>query len=67
MSKSAAKASPAAKAVDPLVEMHRAALTKLRNMSPEQLFNVAVSAGIYTQDGKLTPPYRERGRNRTSK
>jgi hypothetical protein len=61
MSKSAAKKGAAAKTVDPVVRMHQAAIAKLRDMSSKQLFNVAVSAGIYTQDGKLTPPYRERG------
>ena len=33
-------------------------LTKMRNMSPDELFDLAVRAGIYTEDGKLTRPYR---------
>ena len=28
-------------------------------MSTKELFQIAVRAGIYTEDGQLTPPYRD--------
>lgn len=33
------------------------ALAKLRAMTPDQIFQTAVHAGIYTPDGQLTEPY----------
>jgi hypothetical protein len=30
----------------------------VRKMTTEELFDIAVAAGIYTRDGKLTPMYR---------
>lgn len=30
----------------------------VRKMSVQELFELAVAAGIYTRDGKLTPMYR---------
>jgi len=30
----------------------------VRKMSTEELFDIAVAAGIYTRDGKLTPRYQ---------
>jgi hypothetical protein len=35
-----------------------AELAELQKLSVEELFQVAVRAGIYTQDGQLTPPCR---------
>ena len=32
---------------------------EMRKMTPAELFALAVRAGIYTKDGKLTPPYRD--------
>jgi hypothetical protein len=37
----------------------REALEDLQRMSVEELFALAVRAGIYTKDGQLTPPYRD--------
>lgn len=37
---------------------HPRALARLRAMSPEEIFQSAVAAGIYTPDGQLTAPYR---------
>lgn len=31
---------------------------KLEQMTPEEVFALSVRAGIYTEDGELTPPYR---------
>ena len=36
----------------------RRILAKLSKLSPREVFELAVRAGIYTPDGKLTPPYR---------
>jgi hypothetical protein len=35
-----------------------AAQRKLENMTPKELFQLAVDAGIYNSDGSLTKPYR---------
>jgi hypothetical protein len=37
----------------------RRVLAEMRKMTPAELFALAVRAGIYTKDGKLTPPYRD--------
>lgn len=37
---------------------HARAMARLRIMSPEEIFQSAVAAGIYTPDGQLTAPYR---------
>jgi len=37
----------------------RLVLQKLGTMSQKKLFEVAVRAGIYTESGKLTKPYRD--------
>lgn len=34
-------------------------LADLKKMSPEELFQLAVDAGIYTEDGELTEPYKD--------
>jgi len=31
----------------------------MQQLSIEELFQLAVRAGIYTEDGELTPPYRD--------
>lgn len=36
----------------------RRILAETANMSVEEIFALAVEAGIYTEDGELTPPYR---------
>ena len=37
----------------------RAVLARMSKMSAEELFALAVRAGIYTPQGKLTRPYRD--------
>lgn len=40
---------------------------KLKKMTPKQALELAVRAGIYTQDGKLTPEYGGSASRRRSK
>jgi len=40
-------------------EVHKRIMRKIRGMSREQLFQTLVDAGIYTQDGELTEPYKD--------
>jgi hypothetical protein len=44
--------------LDEMTRRRRRALAELQAMSCEELFAVAVRAGIYTPEGDLTPPYR---------
>lgn len=44
--------------LDEMTRRRRRALVKLEQMSMEERFALAVRAGIYTEDGELTPPYR---------
>lgn len=50
---------PEAPGHDEETRIRRRALAKLRALSPEERFQLAVRAGIYTPDGQLTPPYRD--------
>ncbi len=45
--------------VDASLAAVRRATAKLGKMSPDEIFSLAVRAGIYTKDGRLTPPYRD--------
>ena len=47
--------------LDPASARRREALRGLKQMSVEELFAVAVRAGIYNPDGTLTEPYRDDG------
>ena len=47
--------------LDPTSKARSEALAEMRKMTPQQLFELAVRAGIYTKDGMLTPPYRDDG------
>jgi hypothetical protein len=49
---------PDAPGLDERTRARRRSLAKMRAMSVEELFALAVRAGIYTEDGELTPPYR---------
>ena len=40
-------------------QVRRKVLAKMGKMSPGELFGLAVRAGIYTEKGKLTRPYRD--------
>ena len=45
--------------VDAGTQVRRKVLAKMGKMSPGELFKLAVRAGIYTEKGKLTRPYRD--------
>ena len=50
---------PDAPGLDEDTRQRRQALAEMQKMSVEELFQLAVRAGIYTEDGQLTPPYRD--------
>jgi len=50
---------PEAPGLDEDTRRRRRALAELQKLSLDELFRVAVRAGIYTEDGELTPPYRD--------
>jgi hypothetical protein len=50
---------PDAPGLDEDSRRRRRALAEMQEMSSDELFALAVRAGIYTHDGKLTPPYRQ--------
>ncbi len=52
---------PDAPGLDDETRSRRRALAELGSMTPDELFEVAVRAGIYTKDGELTAPYRDDG------
>jgi hypothetical protein len=49
---------PEAPGLDEMTRKRRRVLASLQAMSVGELFKVAVRAGIYTKDGKLTKHYR---------
>jgi hypothetical protein len=49
---------PEAPGLDEMTRLRRRALARLEAMSPAEVFQLAVDAGIYTKDGKLTKHYR---------
>lgn len=40
-------------------KVHARIMADLERMTPEQIFQTAVRAGIYTPDGRLTEHYRD--------
>lgn len=50
---------PDAPGLDPETRARRRVLAEMREMGAEELFELAIRAGIYTRDGRLTPPYRD--------
>lgn len=52
---------PEAPELDKDTRRRRWALAELQKLSIEELFQVAVRAGIYTPEGQLTSPYRDDG------
>lgn len=50
--------NPNAPGLDEMTRRRRRALAKLEAMSAEQVFQIAVRAGIYTKSGRLTKHYR---------
>ena len=57
----AAILDPEAPGLDDETRARRRVLLELTKMSVEELAALAVRAGIYTEDGELTPPYRDDG------
>lgn len=53
------KLDPKAPGLDDMTRLRRRALAKMQEMSGTELFALAVRAGIYTEAGNLTPPYRK--------
>ena len=43
----------------PNEEPHRRLMARLQAMSPQEVLDAAVRAGIYDEDGQLTGPYRK--------
>jgi hypothetical protein len=52
---------PDAPGLDDETRRRRRALAKLQQLSVDEFFQLLVRAGIYTEDGQLTPPYRDDG------
>ena len=50
---------PTGAALDEKTRRRRIVLAEMEQMSAEELFQIAVRAGIYTKDGKLTRPYQD--------
>ncbi len=50
---------PEAPGLDEMTRRRRRVLAEMEQMSIKELFELAVRAGIYTEDGQLTPPYRD--------
>jgi hypothetical protein len=50
---------PEAPGLDEETRVRRRVLAEMRQLSVEEIFRLAVRAGIYTEDGQLTPPYRD--------
>lgn len=50
---------PEAPGLDEETRRRRRILAEMQQMSTEEFFQLAVRAGIYTEDGQLTPPYRD--------
>lgn len=61
MSKAKDQLDPNAPGLDEMTRKRRRALVSMQQMSTEELFQLAVRAGIYTKKGKLTKPYRTNG------
>ena len=56
--KERARLDPNAPGLDDRTRARRRALARLQQLPTEAIFGLAVRAGIYTEDGKLTPQYR---------
>ena len=54
-----AKTGKARQGLDSATKARRGVLAEMRKMTSKELFGLAVRAGIYTEQGKLTPPYRD--------
>jgi len=52
---------PEAPGLDEDTRRRRRVLAQMEQMTPDELVQLAVRAGILTKDGELTPPYRDDG------
>lgn len=52
---------PEAPGLDEETRQRRRALAELQKLSVDELFQLMVRYGIYTEDGALTPPYQDDG------
>ena len=43
----------------PTAESHKVAMKRLRNMTPEELLQTSVDAGVHNPDGTLTDKYKD--------
>jgi len=59
MKKRAAKKAAAKRRLPPDLIATRKALALAEKMSDEEIFQIAVRAGIYTKNGRLRKPYRD--------
>ena len=59
MKKRAAKKTAAKRRLPPDLVAMRKALAAAEKMTDEELFQIAVRAGIYTKKGRLRKPYRD--------
>jgi len=50
---------PEAPGLDEDTRRRRRVLAEMEQMSADELVQLAVHAGILTEDGQLTPPYRD--------
>jgi hypothetical protein len=50
---------PEAPGLDEDTRRRRRVLAEMEQMTPDECFQLAVRAGILTEDGQLTPPYRD--------
>ena len=50
---------PNAPGLDKETRLRRRSLAKMQQLSTDEVFQLAVRAGIYTKSGKLTKHYRE--------
>jgi len=50
---------PEAPGLDEDTRRRRRVLAEMEQMSADELVQLAVRAGILTEDGQLTPPYRD--------
>jgi len=56
--KARARLGPSEPELDEMTRRRREALAALEKLPLAEIFKIAVRAGIYTEDGQLTPPYR---------
>ncbi len=59
MANSTISLDPEAPGLDDETRRRRRVLARMKQMSVAELTALAVEAGIYTEDGQLTPPYRD--------